>query len=280
MAERLFLRLEGDPLYAPETTIPAGALREFPVPPALQDCVAQVIAYDEVLPLEVTERVLPDGALRLIFDFRDAQHPARVAGPSTSPVLLRLRGHLHGLSVTLRPGAAQALFGTSAHELAQRVVPWDVLANAGQRSLIARLHEAPDDSARVDILVRALQGMLHDADIEQRHTAGRAAALFRHSHNRRSVRAVAQALGLGERRLQQIFRAQVGLSPRAFGRLARMHECLRLLRPPASRAWTELAAQAGFYDQSHLINEFKAHCGLTPEQYVRRFVSASSKTAR
>ena len=31
MAERLFLRLDGDPLYAPETSVPAGTLREFAV---------------------------------------------------------------------------------------------------------------------------------------------------------------------------------------------------------------------------------------------------------
>ena len=28
--ERLYVRLDGDPLYAPETSVPAGTLREMP----------------------------------------------------------------------------------------------------------------------------------------------------------------------------------------------------------------------------------------------------------
>jgi hypothetical protein len=41
--ERLFLRLGGDPPYAPETGVPAGTMREYPVPAALRDCVSSVI---------------------------------------------------------------------------------------------------------------------------------------------------------------------------------------------------------------------------------------------
>mgnify|MGYP003587490994 CR=1 FL=1 len=44
--ERLYLRLEGDPLYAPETIVPGGTLREFAVPAALQAQVAHLIAYE------------------------------------------------------------------------------------------------------------------------------------------------------------------------------------------------------------------------------------------
>lgn len=284
MTERLFLRLEDDPLYAPETTVPPGTMREFAVPAALRDYVAHVMAYDEHLPpgTEVTERVLPDGALRLIFDLQGGAAEARVAGPSTSPVLLTIHGHVRGLSVTLRPGAALALLGASARELADRAVPWDDVAGAAHRSLAAAMQAAPDDRARVRLLLDALQAMLRDTGAAERRRALQAAQLIRAAGGSRPVGAIADALGLGERRLQQIFRAQVGLSPRAWGRLARMHECLRLLRRDAGLPWTQLAADGGFYDQSHLINEFRALCGLTPEQFLRRQrpVSESSKTGR
>jgi AraC-like DNA-binding protein len=39
-----------------------------------------------------------------------------------------------------------------------------------------------------------------------------------------------------------------------------------------------VAAAGGFYDQAHLVNEFRALCGLTPAQFTRLAVSASSKT--
>jgi AraC-like DNA-binding protein len=279
MNERLFVRLEDDPLYAPETTVPRGTMRECLLPSALRDLVAHVIAYDEALPhgQEVNERVLPDGALRLIFDLHDPPRAAHVAGPNAKPIVLTFRGRVHGLSVTLRPGAALALLGVPAHELADRDVSWADIATPEQRDLVPRLLEAQGDAARARMLASVLQASRRDLDLTERRTALRAAALFRSGE--RSVRAVAAAVGLGERRLQQVFRAHIGLPPRTWRRLARMHECLRLLRGPAALPWHALALDGGFCDQSHLINEFRSLCGLTPEQFLQRGVSGSSKTA-
>jgi hypothetical protein len=50
MADRLFLRLADDPLYAPETTVPVGTMHEFAVPPGLAPYVANAMAYEERLP--------------------------------------------------------------------------------------------------------------------------------------------------------------------------------------------------------------------------------------
>jgi AraC-like DNA-binding protein len=279
MNERLFVRLEDDPLYAPETTVPHGTMHECLVPTALHDLVAHVIAYDEALPhgQVVNERVLPDGALRLIFDLQDPRRAARVAGPNAKPVVLTFRGRVHGLSVTLRPGAALDLLGVPAHELADRDVSWADLATPEQRDLATRLLEARDDAARARMLASVLQASRRGLDPTERRTALRAAALFRSGE--RSVRAVAAAVGLSERRLQQVFRAHIGLPPRTWRRLARMHECLRLLRGPAAPPWHALALDGGFCDQSHLINEFRALCGLTPAQFLQHGVSGSSKTA-
>lgn len=281
MNERLFVRLEDDPLYAPETTVPGGTMREFAVPPALQPFVAHVMAYDERLPddEDVIERVLPDGAMRLILDLTSETLAPRVVGPSAKPVMLRMRGHIHGLSVTLRPGASLALFGVPAHELAEAEVAWQDVARPALRHHVARAHEAEDDSACARRLVDGLLESLRSTGEDEGRRARRAAALFRGAAGERSVRAVAEAVGLSERRLQQLFRAHVGMPPRTWSRIARMHECLRLLRSPAPLPWHALALDGGFYDQSHLINEFQALCGMTPEQFLHRDVSGSSKTA-
>jgi AraC-like DNA-binding protein len=280
MTERLFLRLEDDPLYAPETTVPGGTMREFAVPAALRPFVAHAMAYDERLPddREVVERVLPDGALRLI-DLVDPTQAPRLVGPSARPVVLRMRGHIHGLSITLRPGASLALFGVPAHELAEEDVAWPDIAGRTLREHAARAHQAGSDEARAGILLEALLGSLRRGKEDESHMARQAATLFRApASGERTVRAVAESLGLSERRLQQVFRAHVGLPPRTWSRLARLHDCLRLLRRPAPLPWHALALDGGFYDQSHLINEFQALCGMTPEQFLNRGVSGSSKT--
>jgi AraC-like DNA-binding protein len=269
--ERLYVRLDDDPLYAPETSVPAGTLRDLHVPRGLEHCVAHLVAYEERLPAraEVQERVLPDGSTHLIFELGEGPAPLRVAGPSVRPAMLVMRGHVRGLSLKLRPGAAVSLFGTSAHELAHRVVPWDLLVGPGQRSLPERLQEAATDAARVAILGQALRPLLGEPDHAPLRKVGHVAALLRGAHPP-PIAAAAESAGMTERRLQQLFQEHVGLSPRTWRRLARMHACLRLLRRGPPTSWAALAAECGFTDQSHLGHEFRAICGLTATEFVER----------
>lgn len=293
MTERLFLRLEGDPLYAPETSVPAGAMREVAVHEALQEQVSSILLYRETIPAghALEERVLPDGSLRLIFHMGSApaggaHWPATVSGASAEPVLLSLRGHVEGLSVTLRTGAAATLLGVPAGELTGRTLALHELWPTGVVSrLMAQMAEAADDAARAELLQAALLHRLRNTRgvrASAREPALQAARLIARSGGRHALREVAATVGVGERRLQQIFRAEVGLSPRAWSRLARLHACLRALRNQPAPQWSAVAAETGFYDQSHLINEFQSLCGLTPgmflERHGRRGISGSSNT--
>jgi AraC-like DNA-binding protein len=291
MAERLFLRLDDDPLHGPESGVPAGTLRAFPVGAALRGHVSHILLYRETFAdgHEVRERVLPDGAVRLVFNLGDAPSAGEgeglaveAIGVSAAPVVVRMRRKVEGLSVTLRPGAAAALLGLPVGEIGGSAVHLDALWQGEGTELLGRMAEAPDDAARVTLLHAVLQRRLRDSSAAAGNTAAamHAAQLIAASDGRRSLREVATTVGVGERRLQQLFHAHVGLSPRAWSRLARMHGCLRALRLQSSPAWADVALESGFYDQSHMANEFRALCGVTPTEFMGHAVSGSSKTAR
>jgi methylphosphotriester-DNA--protein-cysteine methyltransferase len=284
MNERLFLRLDDDPVQGPEAEAPAGTLRAMPVSAALRPHVSHILLCNEHVAAghEVLERVLPDGAVRLIFNLGEVGSPsAVVAGASTAPALVRLRGRIDGVSLTLCPGGAAGLPGLPAGELAGMAVPLDTLWGSEGTRLLERMAKAPDDATRMALLHAALQRRLREADggSASQRAATHAARLIAASGGRRPLREVAETVGVGERRLQQLFHAHVGLSPRAWGRLARLHGCLRALRRQANPDWAEMAIDHGYYDQSHLANEFRALCGLTPTEFMGRAVSGSSKTA-
>lgn len=287
MGERLFLRLEDDPLHGPESAMPAGTLRAFPVGAALRGHVSHVMLYRETFAdgHEMRERVLPDGAVRLVFNFGDAPSAGsgdglavEAIGASAAPVVVRMRGKVEGLSVTLRPGAAACLLGLPAGEIGGGAVHLDALWRGEGAALLERMAEAPDDAQRVALLHAALSQRLRDSRIAGNDIAMYAARLIAASEGRLPLREVAAAVGVGERRLQQLFHAHVGLSPRAWSRLARMHGCLRALRQRPAPDWADLALEGGFYDQSHLVNEFRALCGVTPTEFLGRAASVSSKT--
>ena len=62
----------------------------------------------------------------------------------------------------------------------------------------------------------------------------------------------------------------MGLSPKAVCRLARFRAAVSVLQREPERAWTDIAYDCGFYDQSHLVNEFQALAGLAPGDFRGR----------
>jgi AraC-like DNA-binding protein len=280
MSERLFLRLPDDPPCAPGTTVPASTLREFAVPAPLRSVMAHMTAYEERFApgSEVVERVLPDGASRLLVVLQSGAASIHVAGASVSPVVLSMRGHMHGLSIALQPGASLALFGVPADELAGRIVPWHDIASKAHRDLPEQLAAAADDATRVGVVLTSLGAMHRPPDPGARQLVEHAAGRLQANAGGISVRALAAELDLSERRLQQLFAAQIGLAPSVWRRLQRLHGTLRLLRRAETPQWAQVALHNGYYDQSHMINEFRALCGLTPQQFLRRVVSDSSNT--
>ena len=79
---------------------------------------------------------------------------------------------------------------------------------------------------------------------------------------------LAVELGVHPVHLARVFRAHFGSSPASYVRRLRLEWVGRQLST-TGRALSELAAEAGFADQSHFSRAFKRHTSLTPEQYRR-----------
>ena len=82
------------------------------------------------------------------------------------------------------------------------------------------------------------------------------------------VAAVAESTGWSARRFSQVFREQVGFSPKAWCRIQRFQRVVRQLQSGDAVRWPEVALACGFYDQSHLANEFRAFSGISPTTYA------------
>jgi transcriptional regulator GlxA family with amidase domain len=85
------------------------------------------------------------------------------------------------------------------------------------------------------------------------------------------IEELATQTGFTRKHLGTLFQQQVGLSPKALARIHRFRGALALLDGSAGQVpWAELAEQCGFYDQSHLINEFRRFTGFSPVELSRR----------
>ena len=85
----------------------------------------------------------------------------------------------------------------------------------------------------------------------------------------RPVAALAAEVGWSHGHPVRQFTRVVGFGPRVLAAIVRTRRLLADLDVYADVPWGELAVRYGWYDQSHLIRDFKRHTGVTPSAYVR-----------
>jgi transcriptional regulator GlxA family with amidase domain len=82
------------------------------------------------------------------------------------------------------------------------------------------------------------------------------------------VAALAAGTGWSRRHLLTRFRAQVGLGPKAAGRVLRFRRAADLLAAGPAGTLADLAVACGYADHAHLDREFRALAGCTPTTYL------------
>jgi AraC-like DNA-binding protein len=167
-----------------------------------------------------------------------------------------IRAGQRTITARLRLGASDAVLGIAASAIAGRIVALEELWPDAAR-LVDALAAAPESGAAARILERAIADRTAAAPP---HAALARVAAERLESN--SVRDVAADLGVSERQLRRIFHDVVGASPKAFAKLARFHRALGAARTGSS--WASIAVATGYYDQAHLIDEFRTIAGATP----------------
>jgi AraC-like DNA-binding protein len=86
---------------------------------------------------------------------------------------------------------------------------------------------------------------------------------------RTAIGDLAGELGWSRKRIVARFREEVGLSPKAAARILRFDRARRRAERSPRPDWAQIAVDCGYYDQSHLINEFRAVTDRTPATFFQ-----------
>lgn len=171
----------------------------------------------------------------------------------------QLRGGQRTMFVQLKLGASSAVFGVEASALTGRIVPLrDLWGASATERLRERLAATPNVTEMASILEQEITA--RTSSTAHTKLALEAATKL---ENRR-VHDVANELGVSERNLRRVFHEEIGMSPKTFAKLSRFHRALRAARSSRCIDWAGVAASTGYYDQAHLIGEFREIAGVTP----------------
>ncbi|MEU1388028.1 MULTISPECIES: helix-turn-helix domain-containing protein [unclassified Nonomuraea] len=228
----------------------------LPVPADLAHLVAGSWALDG----DAVPRGLPHPAVDLLV-MPDGEY--RLAGPETRVRQGPLPGGGPLVGVRLRPGTVTGLFGVAADEVPLSGAPIEAGTPAGWPIEVGRPAGAVGERlAGALALVRARAGRCR---VDERVRVVLAAM---HAAPGAPVEQHAARAGLSERQLRRRFGVAVGLRPKSYARVVRLHHALAAARAAVARGerpdWAAIAVRSGCYDQSHLLAEFRHAVGAPP----------------
>lgn len=224
-----------------------------------------------------TQAVLPEPGFVLGFRFSGpaALLETGAARPLAGAGLIGVRTSLRrmktfggsGVVVTVfrELGAAQ-FFDLPMHELFGAVVGLaDVTARAEVAEIEERLAEAESDPRRVAIVDEYLCRRLRARSPDPLVAA--AISALRSAGGSIRIGPLAKRLGTSQDPLEKRFRRTVGASPKQIASIIRFRRVVAGHARGASL--TSLAYEAGYFDQSHLIRDFRSFTGEAPERFLR-----------
>lgn len=250
----------------------------LPQPP-LSSLIAYFWSYTGTNPPHARRLTLPDGSIDLVIDLCDRKTRIHnrydsettlassvISGPHTDYYITDSSSERSMIGVHLKPGSAGPLLKLPSIALKDSHVSLDDLWGIAAADLRDELLYANTAEDRFRILEKYF--LLRSDWSRPSHAAVQfAIASFQQPHHPESITNMVEQANMSAKRFIQIFKDEVGLTPKRFSRLMRFQKAVRLIRQSHDIDWADLAMSCDYYDQSHFIKEFQSFSGLTPTEY-------------
>jgi AraC-like DNA-binding protein len=207
---------------------------------------------------------LPHPNIHLVF----GEGAATIHGVQTNKFERLLEGRAQVFGVKFRPGGFRPFFMSPISKLTDRSIPaaevfGEEIEELGTLALSLSNEEEkieaanaffrrrlPKTNETIELADRLVERILNEPEIG-------------------TVDDLVERTGIGKRSLQRIFNEYVGVSPKWVIRRYRLHELIEKLNSGDKLNWAHLALELGYFDQAHLINDFKVFIGWSPSRYQR-----------
>lgn len=192
---------------------------------------------------------------------------ASIVGPQTE---LNSRtsgsGRHIGLNIMFRPTGLFRLFNQSITEITDSWFPAEDVLGPDFLRFQEALQNEHGLAARKELVDRFLLSALESCRPPE--AVAFATSSIANHRGPCDFAGIARSCGISERQLERQFLQQVGMTPKRFERLTRFRSALRMKAHAPSVKWTRVAQDAGYYDQNHLVKDFRKLTGTTPSTYL------------
>lgn len=226
--------------------------------------------------------IVPTGSVELVIDLREDKIPlfdlhsqaqqgstggTRICGVHSTGFIFIKGQKCSVMGVHFKPGGNAALLPLPAGELHNQIISLEEFWQEEAKELRDHLRSHTTTEARFrtleQFLLRKMRLWNHHPAIDY--------ALRRFERLPSSpVSKVTHQIGLSTRHFNQLFRDCVGLTPKLYCRVLRLQRVLCLLEGRTQIDWLTIAFTCGYFDQAHLIHDFRTFAGCTPTEYMAK----------
>lgn len=248
--------------------------REFHPQPPLNTVIECLwtLESENKAPASSTERILPDGCVELILNFgaRFLQHiddttllqpHTFVAGQLTRPLFITPTGPVQLIGIRFHPGGTTPFIRLPMYQLTDQVVELGAFARDFESLLLANIAELPILTDKVMALERVLTKLLLERTPDSK--ALQIAARIVESNGMIPIDTLALDAGISSRQLERRFLGEIGVGPKLLSRILRFQQVFRAFDANKT-SWPLVALDCGYYDQAHLIKDFRQFAQQSP----------------
>ena len=253
---------------------------EFPPSPALSPylrCiwVFETSANDDA---DGEQRIVPDGHPEMVLHYGDCFHEVRddaavaqsrllFAGQISRPLLLRPGARAGVIGIRFQAAAARALLGMSMLENTDTRLDLTQAWGRDGESLLDEVHSAVGIGERVSAVERFLIRRFKKSATLPDRAVTHSVDILHAAAGRITIDDLAARCGLSARQLERRFLDEVGIPPRLLASIFRFRRVFDLLEQPQPGRWIGAALSAGYFDQAHMIRDFKRFAGQQPQAF-------------
>jgi len=220
-------------------------------------------------------RTVPTGMMSLIFhrgsrllSVHEAEfHPrAFLSGHDRTFADLRYDGQINMISVVFHPAGIRAFFHLPMNKITGlRLTPED-MGDKELSLLEDSLTSTENDRLCILLIEQFLWKRLTRLAEHNLKRIETTIHLINSGHT--DITSLADAACLSRKQFNRIFSEHVGSNPKEFSRIIRFQRALYILETTPQISFTSLAYECGYFDQSHMVKEFKLLSGYTPSEYI------------
>jgi AraC-like DNA-binding protein len=215
------------------------------------------------------ERILPMAVSELVIDLSSSNASgAGISGPQSEAFIIERTSQDELLGIHFHFGGPFPFLRFPCGELyGEHLSLADLWGERSADELMCRLHEARTIETKFRVLEHWLLGIAA-RPLKHHPAISFAMKEFDKDPSLLSSAAMAQRVGYSQRRFIQLFRDEVGLTPKLFCRVQRFHQVIKSLQKRSDVDWADIALASGYFDQSHFNHDFKKFSGLSPTEYM------------